>query len=49
VLRWVNAPLESCHPALDGSYACMARDPDVQTRHFGSREDGAAMVELVRG
>jgi phytoene dehydrogenase-like protein len=47
-LRWVNAPLESCHPALDGSYACIARDPDVQARHFGSREDGAAMVELAR-
>jgi phytoene dehydrogenase-like protein len=47
-LRWVNAPFESCHPALDGTYACITRDPDEQTRHFGSLADGAAFVELTR-
>jgi phytoene dehydrogenase-like protein len=47
-LRWVNAPLESCHPALDGSYACIARDPDAQARHFGTAEDGDAFRALAR-
>jgi phytoene dehydrogenase-like protein len=47
-LRWVNAPFESCHPALDGSYACIVRDPERQARHFGSPRDGAAFTELVR-
>lgn len=47
-LGWANAELESCHPALDGSYACIARDPDVMARHFGSPEDGDRMAELAR-
>ena len=41
-LVWQNAELESCHPALDGSYACIARDPDVGALHFGSDADGRA-------
>ena len=27
-LRWRRAGFESCHPAPDGSYACIARDHD---------------------
>src|SRR5262245_16645084 len=47
-VRWENAPFESCHPALDGSYACIARDPEVSRRHFGSARDGDAFAELMR-
>jgi phytoene dehydrogenase-like protein len=45
-VRWENAPFESCHPALDGTYAAIARDPDLQRRHFGTEADGAAFAEL---
>jgi phytoene dehydrogenase-like protein len=47
-VRWQNAPLETCHPALDGSYACIARDPEVSRRHFGSARDGDVFAELSR-
>jgi phytoene dehydrogenase-like protein len=40
-LRWRHAPIESCHPALDGSYACISRDNDRTARQFGSPDDGA--------
>src|SRR5262245_50225114 len=35
-LTWLNARFESCHPALDDSYACIARDIDLTARNFGS-------------
>jgi phytoene dehydrogenase-like protein len=38
-LRWQRAPIESCHPAPDGSYACIAGDPDERNAHFGSAAD----------
>jgi phytoene dehydrogenase-like protein len=41
-LRWKHAELESCHPAPDGTYACISRDHDVTARHFGTPEDGEA-------
>jgi phytoene dehydrogenase-like protein len=41
-LVWKHAEFESCHPAPDGSYACISRDNDVTARHFGSAEDGDA-------
>jgi phytoene dehydrogenase-like protein len=41
-LRMQNALFESCHPALDGSYACIARDLDLAAAHFGSEKDGQA-------
>jgi phytoene dehydrogenase-like protein len=46
-LVWQNAQLESCHPALDGSHACIARQPDLGERHFGSPEDGRAWARLM--
>jgi phytoene dehydrogenase-like protein len=45
---WETAELESCHPALDGSYACIARDVEVAARHFGSERDGDAWRKLAR-
>ena len=46
-LVWQNAELESCHPALDGSYACVARDVELGARHFGSDADGRAWRRLA--
>jgi phytoene dehydrogenase-like protein len=39
-LRWRWANFESCHPAPDGSYACIARDHDRTAAHFGTAQDG---------
>jgi phytoene dehydrogenase-like protein len=39
-LRWLGASVESCHPAPDGSYACITRDHDRTAAHFGNPEDG---------
>jgi len=39
-LRWLRATFESCHPAPDGSYACIARDHDRTAAHFGNPKDG---------
>src|SRR5688572_20052739 len=47
-VEWLNARFESCHPALDGSYACIARDLDEGARHFGSPDDGLAFARLAR-
>lgn len=44
---WQNAPLESCHPALDGSHAAIARDMELTARHFGSPRDGDAWRKLA--
>lgn len=46
-VTWQNAEIESCHPALDGSYACIARDSELAARHFGSDDDGAAWSRLA--
>lgn len=46
-LRWKSAPIESCHPAPDGSYACISRDHDVTARHFGSSADGDRWREVA--
>jgi phytoene dehydrogenase-like protein len=46
-VTWHNAELESCHPALDGSYACIARDAELSARHFGSQRDGEAWAKLA--
>lgn len=46
-VTWLNAEIESCHPALDGSRACIARDPELAARHFGSAPDGEAWRRLA--
>ena len=44
---WQNAELETCHPALDGTHACIARDPELAAHHFGSERDGRAWRRLA--
>jgi phytoene dehydrogenase-like protein len=43
-LRWCNAPLESCHPAPDGTAATISRDLDETVTLFGA--DGPAWRRL---
>ena len=45
-VTWLNAELESCHPALDGSRACIARDVELSAELFGSARDGRAWRKL---
>lgn len=47
-LEWCHAPIESCHPAPDGSYACIARDAAVAAQLFGGGADGDAWRRLAR-
>ena len=46
-VEWKHLTYESCHPALDGSYACIARDRDLTALHFGSPRDGEAWRKLA--
>ncbi|HWB73793.1 MAG TPA: NAD(P)/FAD-dependent oxidoreductase [Nannocystaceae bacterium] len=46
-LKWCEAPIESCHPAPDGSYAFIARDHDLTARNFGSAHDGDRWREVA--
>ncbi len=46
-VKWCHAPIESCHPAPDGSFACVTRDLDVSDHLFGIPADGLAWRELV--
>lgn len=46
-LRWLNMPLESCHPAPDGSAATISRDHDESARLFGDPKDGDAWRRLA--
>ncbi len=46
-VEWKHLPIESCHPALDGSHACIARDSQFSAAHFGSARDGLAWQKLA--
>ncbi|MEI9940819.1 MAG: NAD(P)/FAD-dependent oxidoreductase [Pseudomonadota bacterium] len=46
-VKWLHLPFESCHPALDGSYACIARDAELSAAHFGTLRDGEAWRKLA--
>jgi phytoene dehydrogenase-like protein len=46
-VEWAKLKFESCHPALDGSYACIARDSELGAQHFGSVRDGEAWRKLA--
>ncbi len=47
-LRWCAAEIESCHPAPDGSFACISRDLDVSARMFGTAADGDKFREVAQ-
>jgi len=43
-----NMPIESCHPAPDGSVACISRDLELSARTFGDPRDGATFRALAQ-
>jgi phytoene dehydrogenase-like protein len=46
-LHWRWAPIESCHPAPDGSVASIVREPDRQEAEFGGDPRDAARWRRV--
>lgn len=46
-LRWCSADIESCHPAPDGTFACITRDLEVSAKSFGSPADGEAWRSMA--
>lgn len=50
-VTWLNAPVESCHPALDGSSASILRlsaAPAPSDSYFGSVEDTLSFERVAR-
>jgi phytoene dehydrogenase-like protein len=47
-VEWMHARYESCHPALDGTVACIARGDALETAPFGSARDAEAFRALAR-
>ena len=46
-IEWLNMKFESCHPALDGSHACITRNRELGAAHFGTPRDGEAWRKLA--
>ncbi len=46
-VHWLNAEIESCHPAPDGSAASIAREPQEIPAAFGSARDGEIWRSLA--
>ena len=46
-LAWTFAPVDSAHPAPDGTIALLSRDLDRMERTFGSPADGARMRRIA--
>ena len=47
-VEWLHARYESCHPAVDGSVACIARGDAIETAPFGSARDADTFRALAR-
>jgi phytoene dehydrogenase-like protein len=50
-LTWLNAPVESCHPALDGTSASILRmdaERSLGSSYFGNAEDTASFERIAR-
>ncbi|HEX7668669.1 MAG TPA: NAD(P)/FAD-dependent oxidoreductase [Polyangiaceae bacterium] len=46
-VEWAHARYESCHPAPDGSFACITREPERDAALFGGVRDGEAWRRLA--
>ncbi len=46
-VKWAHARYESCHPAPDGSFACITRNPEEDGALFGSARDGEAWRKIA--
>ena len=47
-VEWRHARYESCHPAVDGTFACIARGDALETAPFGSARDADTFRALAR-
>jgi phytoene dehydrogenase-like protein len=47
-VEWLHARYQSCHPAVDGSFACIARGDAIETAPFGSARDAETFRALAR-
>ena len=47
-LKWCGAEFESCHPAPDGTFACISRDHEVSAKNFGNARDGDAWRRIAK-
>jgi len=47
-VEWLHARYESCHPAVDGSVAVIARGQELETAPFGSARDAETFRALAR-
>lgn len=47
-VEWRHAHYESCHPALDGSFACIGRGDAIDAAPFGDARDAKAFRDLAR-
>jgi phytoene dehydrogenase-like protein len=47
-VQWMHARYESCHPAVDGSFACIARGEAIDTAPFGSARDADTFRDIAR-
>lgn len=43
-----DMPIDSCHPAPDGSVACVSRDLELSAQKFGDPRDGATFRALAQ-
>jgi phytoene dehydrogenase-like protein len=46
-VEWLHAPVESCHPAPDGTVAAITRDLESSDARFGSPEDASRWRDLA--
>lgn len=46
-VEWAHGRFESCHPAPDGSFACISRDIESDTALFGTPRDGDVWRRLA--
>jgi phytoene dehydrogenase-like protein len=47
-LEWLHTRYESCHPAADGTFACIARGDALASAPFGSARDADTFRALAR-
>src|SRR5436190_6347473 len=47
-VAWLHGRYESCHPALDGSVACIARGDALAGAPFGNARDAEVFREIAR-
>jgi len=47
-VEWLHARYESCHPALDDTFACIARGEALETAPFGRARDADNFRDIAR-